>query len=132
MSSTSIGRRSERRSPRTSVIRDRQRSMTAIFAVTTSRSTTAHPLQERPLRLAAQDLYVLVHADRATEKGVPANRVAIDEETASAQHLHAEDGRSPVEVHEIDLSPEQVRQLTLGVEELYRGRAPTEESRQVE
>src|SRR5215208_859933 len=132
MSATSTASSAARRSPRTSAIRARQRSMAAIFAVTTSKSTTAHPPEERALGLAAQDLDVFIEVQRAAEEGMPPGRVAVHEEPAGTQHLPAQNGRGLLEVHEVDLAAEHLLQLACGVEALDSRRAPAEQARQVE
>src|SRR5689334_21046442 len=105
MSSTSMGKSSPRRVPRTSTIRARQRSMMASFAITTSRSTTACPsmdsFEQGPFGLAAEDLQVFIHTERTAEERISPLRIAVGEETAVLEDLHPQDGRDRIKIHEV-------------------------------
>ena len=98
------------------------------FPQPTSRSTTARPpahaLEQAALRLVAEDLHVVVQADRAGEEGEPALRVAVDEEPAALEDLHPEDGGGLVEVHQVDRPAQDLCELALRVEALKPRRAP--------
>jgi hypothetical protein len=100
MSPTSMGSGVAPRGPRTSGIRWRQRSMSAIFASAVSWSTTMHPLQQRPLCFAADGLRSAPACERRMRCAVQvhdqplASRVAIPPSPGLAHGRPDRPGRS--------------------------------------
>jgi hypothetical protein len=70
----------------------------ATRAATTSRSTTAHPLHQRPFGLAPHNLKVFVTAWRRGDDAHAAGWLAIQQEAPVSQDLHYEDRWRPIEI----------------------------------
>src|SRR6185437_1660352 len=87
---------------RTSAMRERQRSMTAILARTTSRSTMRDPPQDGLLDRASHQGDVLVAVGQAGEKRDPPSRRTIGDEPARFDRLMSDDRRGGVEVDDVD------------------------------
>ena len=83
-----------------------------------SRSTTVEPLQELAFGFSALDFHVLVHADRATEEGVAALRIAVDHEPAVPQNLPGQDRGNPIEIDQVHVPSQSLGDFGLSLKNL--------------
>jgi hypothetical protein len=90
-----------------------------------------NPLEERLLGRTAEDLQILVHAYGPEGERVAPHGVPVHHEPAMLEDLQPEDGRDLVEVHEVDVAPEDLLQIRLGLEDVEGARALPEQSAQV-
>src|SRR3569833_1652373 len=97
MSSMSIGVRPPG-PPLTWWIRWMQRSMTAIFAKTTSRSTMSHPPHEGSLRLSPDDADVLVPARQVGNKVDAPPAIRVGDQAARLQCLERDKQQGRVQL----------------------------------
>src|SRR3569623_723860 len=110
MSSMSIGVRPPG-APLTWWIRWMQRSMTAIFARTTSRSTMSHPPHEGPLRLSPDDADVLVPARQVGTKVDAPPAIRVGDQPARHQCLKRDNRRGRVQNDHVGRTSGQSNQI---------------------
>ncbi len=93
---------------RVSRIRASARSINAIFAKTTSRSTTRHPLEQSLLRCPANAQHVVSSGGYGGYEVRAGHPVALAQQTATPDDLHREDRRTLTHVDEIYRTPQLV------------------------
>ena len=109
-----------------------QRSITAIFAGTTSPSTMSHPPQEGPLRLSPDDADVLIPARQVGNEIDAAPAISVGDQPTRLDCLLHDNRRCRIQIDHVHRPSRQSLQIGAGFEKLDRLRSVLEQDGQVD